>query len=152
MRFEFRLPPGGNNGVGLRFVKGQNAAYSGMESQILDNTADRYRNLQPYQMHGSIYGVVPALRGYLAPVGYWNREEISVEGDRVRVILNGKTLVDADIREASAGDTLDGKEHPGLLRKFGAFGFLGHGAPVAWRNLRIAIPADADRSGKASGE
>ncbi|MFH5803369.1 DUF1080 domain-containing protein [Alienimonas sp. DA493] len=141
VRFEFRLPEGGNNGVGLRFVKGQNAAYSGMESQILDNPAEMYRTIAPYQAHGSIYGVVPALRGYLAPVGHWNREEIALKGDRVTVTLNGKTLVDADIREASADGTVDGREHPGLLRESGAFGFLGHGAPVAWRNLRLSIPA-----------
>ncbi len=139
VRFEFRLPPGGNNGVGLRFVKGENAAYSGMESQILDNPAPMYRNIQPYQPHGSIYGVVPALRGYLAPTGHWNREEIMAKGDRVRVTLNGKVIVDADIREASKDGTIDGNAHPGLLRKTGAFGFLGHGAPVAWRNLRIAV-------------
>ena len=153
-RFEFRLPPGGNNGVGLRFVKGENAAYSGMESQILDNAAPRYANVQPWQAHGSIYGVAPALRGYLAPVGHWNREEIALDGDRVRVTLNGKTIVDVDVREAVADGAIDGKEHAGLLRPAGAFGFLGHGAPVAFRNLRIktadapaassAAPQDAD--------
>ncbi|QDT17750.1 3-keto-disaccharide hydrolase [Alienimonas californiensis] len=152
VRFEFRLPEGGNNGVGLRFVKGENAAYSGMESQILDNAADRYRTIAPYQAHGSIYGVIPALRGYLAPVGHWNREEISLKGDRVTVKLNGKTLVDADIREASAGGAVDGQKHPGLLRDSGAFGFLGHGAPVAWRNLRLSVsPAAADAAAKAEG-
>ncbi|MEM9703199.1 MAG: family 16 glycoside hydrolase, partial [Planctomycetota bacterium] len=144
VRFEFRLPPGGNNGVGLRFVKGENAAYQGMESQLLDNAAPVYDGIQPWQSHGSIYGVVPALRGYLAPAGHWNREEIRLDGDRVTVILNGKTIVDADIREASANGTIDGREHPGLLRKSGAFGFLGHGAPVAWRNLRLSVPDPAD--------
>ena len=146
VRFEFRLPPGGNNGVGLRCVPGKNAAYNGMESQLIDNTADQYRGIRPYQAHGSVYGVVPALRGYLAPTGHWNREEITVTGGRVRVELNGKTLLDADVREAAADGTADGREHPGLLRKAGAFGFLGHGAPVAWRNLRLAVLSDGDES------
>ncbi|NNJ24561.1 3-keto-disaccharide hydrolase [Alienimonas chondri] len=150
VRFEFRLPPGGNNGVGLRFAKGQNAAYSGMESQLLDNAAPMYRTIQPWQAHGSIYGVAPALRGYLAPAGHWNREEIVVRGDQVTVTLNGKTLVDVDIREASADGTIDGKEHPGLLRESGAFGFLGHGAPVAWRNLRMQVLTEGDESDAAA--
>ena len=45
---------------------------SGMELQILDNTADVYANLQPYQYHGSVYGVIPAKKGFLKPVGEWN--------------------------------------------------------------------------------
>ena len=137
VRFEFRLPPGGNNGVGLRAVRGENAAYSGMESQILDNAAPRYAGIKPWQAHGSIYGVVPALRGYLAPVGHWNAQEIRAVGDRVTVTLNGKTIVDADLREAIADGAPDGEPHAGLLRESGAAGFLGHGAPVAWRNVRL---------------
>ena len=138
LRFEFRLPPGGNNGVGLRTPRGTDAAYDGMESQILDNTAATYANLKPYQYHGAIYGVAPALRGYLAPVGHWNREEIVRDGDRVTVTLNGTTIVDVDLAEAApGGETADGRDHPGLFNARGAVGFLGHGAPVAWRNVRL---------------
>ena len=137
LRFEFRLPPGGNNGVGLRAKRGANAAYEGMESQILDNTAAGFAGIQPWQTHGSIYGVVPAVRGALAPVGHWNREEIRCEGDRVTVTLNGVVIVDADVRAAAADGTPDGRPHPGLLNDSGAVGFLGHGAPVAWRNVRV---------------
>ena len=151
LRFEFKLPPGGNNGVGLRCVRGQNAAYSGMESQILDNAADRYAGLQPWQAHGSIYGVVPALRGALEPTGHWNEEEIRCVGDRVTVILNGTTIVDADLREAAPdGETVDGKPHPGLFKGVGAVGFLGHGAPVAWRNLRLKSLPTGDGANAAN--
>ena len=31
----------------------------------------------------------------------------------------------------------DGKEHPGLFNKKGHIGFLGHGSPVKFRNIRI---------------
>ena len=143
LRFEFRLPPGGNNGVGLRAKRGADAAYFGMESQILDNTADRFAAIRPWQAHGSIYGVAPAVRGALAPVGHWNREEIRCEGDRVTVTLNGVVLVDADVRAAAADGTVDGRPHPGLLNDSGAVGFLGHGAPVAWRNVRVKVLSEA---------
>lgn len=136
-RFEFKLTPGANNGLGIRTPLEGDAAYVGMELQILDNTAPKYQNLKPYQYHGSIYGVVPAKRGYLRPVGEWNQEEVIVKGSRIKVILNGVTIVDADIKKAVASGTMDGKEHPGLKRSRGHIGFLGHGSRVEFRNIRI---------------
>ncbi len=137
LRFEFKLTPGANNGLGIRAPLSGDAAYSGMEIQILDNTAERYNNLKPYQFHGSIYGVVPAKRGYLKPVGEWNFEEVIAKGRRITVKLNGVIIVDADIDEASTPKTMDGKEHPGLKRDTGHIGFLGHGSHIEFRNIRI---------------
>ncbi|NIA12684.1 MAG: DUF1080 domain-containing protein [Nitrospiraceae bacterium] len=135
-RFEFKLTPGGNNGLAVRAPIG-GGAYDGMELQILDNTADQYKNLQPYQYHGSIYGIVPAKRGFQKPVGEWNVQEVTAKGRRIKVVLNGTTIVDADLDEASTPATMDGKEHKGLDRAKGHLGFLGHGSVVWFRNLRI---------------
>ena len=137
LRFEFKLTPGANNGLGIRAPLEGDAAYLGMELQVLDNTADKYKDLQPYQYHGSIYGVVPAKRGHLKPVGKWNEQEVIADGKRITVKMNGVTIVDADIGEASTPQTLDGKDHPGLKRKKGHIGFLGHGSRVEFRNIRI---------------
>jgi len=136
-RFEFQLTPGANNGLGIRAPLEGDAAYVGMELQILDSEADMYKNLQPYQYHGSIYGVVPARRGYLRPIGEWNEEVVVVKGTRVKVILNGETITDADIKEPSINGTIDHKEHPGLKRTTGHIGFLGHGDVVLFRNIRV---------------
>lgn len=136
-RFEFQLTPGANNGLGIRAPLGGDAAYGGMELQILDNTAAIYKDLHEYQYHGSVYGVIPAERGYLKPVGEWNEQEVIVKGSRVKVILNGHTILDGDIREASKNGTPDGKDHPGLQREKGHIGFLGHGSVVKFRNIRI---------------
>ena len=136
-RFEFQLTPGANNGLGIRAPLEGDAAYVGMELQILDSEADIYKNLQPYQYHGSIYGVVPARRGYLRPIGEWNEEVVVVKGTRVKVILNGETITDADIKEPSINGTMDHKEHPGLKRTTGHIGFLGHGDVVRFRNIRV---------------
>jgi hypothetical protein len=108
-----------------------------MELQILDNSADQYRDLRAYQFHGSIYGVVPAKRGFQRPVGEWNHQEVIARGRRIIVILNGETIVDADLDEASASGTMDGREHPGLGRTRGHIGFLGHGSRVEFRSLWI---------------
>jgi len=137
LRFEFKLTPGANNGLGIRAPLTGDAAYVGMELQILDNTADKYKNLKPWQYHGSIYGVVPAKRGYLKPVGEWNSQEVIAKGPQITVILNGQTIVDADIEKASASGTIDGTDHPGLKNPAGHIGFLGHGDEVELRNIRI---------------
>ncbi len=136
LRFEFRLTPGGNNGVAIRapFQSGS-LAYQGMEIQILDDTAEKYANLLPAQYHGSIYKVVAAKRGALNPVGEWNHEEIRVQGAYVKVILNDEVIVDADLTSVSDPKTL--KEHPGIKNKKGRIGFLGHNDFVEFRHIRI---------------
>ena len=136
-RFDFQLTPGANNGLGIRAPLEGDAAYVGMELQILDNTAPIYANLHEYQYHGSVYGVIPAKRGYLKPVGEWNSEEVIVKGSHVKVILNGATILDGDIKEASKNGTQDGKDHPGINREKGYIGFLGHGSKLKFRNIRI---------------
>jgi HEAT repeat protein len=136
-RFDFQLTPAGNSGIGIRAPLAGDAAYVGMEIQVLDDNADVYRNLQPYQYHGSVYGVIPAKRGYLKPLGEWNSEEIMIQGNKIRVTLNGTVIVDGDIAEASRNGTLDHKDHPGLKNSKGHIGFLSHDSQVKFRNLRI---------------
>ena len=136
-RFEFKLTPGANNGLGIRAPLQGNAAYQGMELQIMDNTSPIYANIQPFQYHGSVYGVIPAKRGYLKPVGEWNEEEVIVQGTRVKVILNGEVIVDGDIAGPRDNGTMDHLDHPGLKNDKGHIGFLGHGSEVHFRNIRI---------------
>lgn len=137
LRFEFKLTPGANNGLGIHAPLKGNAAYLGKELQILDNTAEKYADLKPYQYHGSVYGVIPAKRGYLKPVGTWNEQVVMVKGNKVKVILNGATIVDGDFKKASKNGTMDKRDHPGLNRTKGHIGFLGHGDVLYFRNIRI---------------
>jgi len=134
-RFDFKVPPNGNNGVGIRTPLEGNPAYAGMEIQILDDSGDQYKNLRPYQFHGSIYGVVPAKKGFQKPVGEWNSEEIMCKGSHVKVTLNGTVIVDADLDKIEK--PADGQEHPGLHNEKGYIGWLGHGSRVEFRNIRI---------------
>ncbi|SDM19378.1 HEAT repeat [Kriegella aquimaris] len=136
-RFEFKLTPGANNGLGIHAPLGGDAAYEGKELQILDNTADIYANLKPYQYHGSVYGIIPAKRGFLKPVGEWNTQEVVVKGDDVKVTLNGTVILEGNMKEAAKNGPADHKEHPGLQRNKGHIGFLGHGAELWFRNIRI---------------
>jgi hypothetical protein len=134
--FEFKLTPGGNNGVGIRAPLAGDIAYSGMEIQILDHGNEKYKGwLKPAQRHGSVYDVIPASGEALKPVGEWNVEEITANGPNIQVKLNGKVITDADLSTVSDPAIL--KKHPGLQRKSGRVGFLGHGSHVEFRNIQI---------------
>lgn len=138
LRFEFRLEEGSNNGVGIRAPLEGDAAYAGMEIQILEETAalkGKWGRLRPEQFHGSIYDVAAARRGALRPPGQWNTEEILADGRHVRVRVNGQTVLDVNLNEVRDPDVL--RRHPGLFREQGHIGFLGHGDPVQFRNIRI---------------
>lgn len=133
---EFKLPPGGNNGLAIRYPGQGDAAYSGMtELQVLDNEADMYKDLDRRQYHGSAYGMVPAHRGFLRPVGEWNYQRTIVRGATLQVELNGTRILDADLSKVT--DYLGGKPHPGKDRTRGYFGFAGHNDPVEFRHVEI---------------
>ncbi len=135
-RFEFRTEPGGNNGVGIRTPREGDAAYAGMEIQILDDAHEKYKGkIKSEQHHGSVYDVIPARTGFLKPAGEWNTEEIMADGSRIRVTLNGVIILDADLETVREVAVL--KKHPGLKRTSGHIGFLGHGSLVEFRNIRI---------------
>jgi Domain of Unknown Function (DUF1080) len=134
LRFEFKLPPGGNNGIAIRYPGLGDPAYVGLEVQVLDDTAAKHAALQPWQYHGSVYGLVAAHRGYQRPVGEWNFEQITVRGSQVTVELNGTVIVEAEL----AGlESKLGTKHVGQNRTEGHVGFAGHGDPVAFRGVRI---------------
>lgn len=171
LRFEYVMPPNGNNGLGIRMAPGRDAAYDGMcEVQLLDDGGSEYYDaaagkdrLQPYQYTGSIYGVVPARRdnvdrqiwgkdknfagggSYARKAGMWNFAEVKVAGSEIEVWLNGYRISRADVTQwRGDGDTVDGKRHPGLHNVAGPIGWLGHGYAVKWRNIRIReLAADA---------
>lgn len=136
VRLEFKLSPGGNNGLAIRYPGKGNPAYNGMtELQVLDTEHPRYKSIDPRQAHGSVYGVVAAQRGYLRPTGEWNFQEVTVQGSKIKVELNGTVILDADI--ATVTDYMGGSKHPGKDLKKGHFGFAGHNDPIEFRNIAI---------------
>lgn len=136
LRLEYKLTPGGNNGVAIRApLSAGSLAYVGMEIQMLDDDAPQYAKLEPGQYNGSIYKVVPAKRGALKPTGEWNEEEIVAQGRHLKITLNGKVVVDANLNDVVDPEIL--KMHPGILRERGHVGFLGHNDYVEMRNIRL---------------
>ncbi|MEO0477497.1 MAG: DUF1080 domain-containing protein [Planctomycetota bacterium] len=127
VRMEFKLPPAGNSGLALR---SPDAKGPDVEVQVLDNTHPRYAKLKPNQLHASLYGVTPAIDGYLRPVGEWNYQEVRVAGGHITVDLNGYRVLDVTLSSIAPN-------HRAAKLKEGHFGFLGHEDRVAFRDLRI---------------
>lgn len=135
-RLEFQLPPGGNNGLAIRYPGQGDSAYVGMcEIQILDDDDAQYAKLDPRQYCGSVYGIVAVQRGYLRPVGQWNFMEVTVRGPTIRVEFNGTRVLDADVSKVTS--YMANSPHPGKNRTAGHFGFCGHNDPVAFRKVQI---------------
>jgi len=138
LRFEFKLAEGANNGLAIRAPLVGDAAYAGMELQILDEhaaNAGKWGQLRPEQYHGSVYDLIPAQRGALRPNGEWNEQEVFAVGRNLKVVLNGRTILDANLNDITDPDKL--RRHPGIFRERGHIGFLGHGDAVEFRNIRI---------------
>lgn len=133
LKLDFRLPPGGNSGVFLRAPLKGNGAYEGLEIQVLDHFHEMYKDIKPWQFCGSVYDLVAAKQEGLKPAGEWNAYEITHDGDHVKVVLNGVTIVDANLEEHR--DKID--KHPGLGRKEGYIGLQAHGSKVEYRNVLI---------------
>jgi hypothetical protein len=139
LRFEFKLPLAGNNGIAIRTPLDGHSSSDGLEIQVIDsdgyNAAHPKEPLLPYQYHGSIYHCVGAKHGYLRPVGEWNFEEIEVNDQTIKVTLNGTKILDVDI------DKLDRSQidHPpkGLDRRKGHIGLAGHTDPVQFRTFKV---------------
>jgi hypothetical protein len=135
-RMEIKIPPGGNNGLAIRYPGKGDPAYSGMcELQVLDSDHAIYKNLDPRQHHGSAYGMVPAYRGHQRPAGQWNFQEVTIKGSKIKVELNGSVILDTDL--ANVKEFMANSPHPGKDLMTGYFGFAGHSDPVEFRNLRI---------------
>ena len=135
-RLEFKLPPGGNNGLAVRYPGSGDTAYVGMcELQVLDSEHPKYAKLDVRQYHGSAYGMVAAHRGYLRPTGQWNFQEVTVKGPKVKVELNGNVILDGDLSQVK--EFMANSPHPGKDRTRGYFGFAGHSDPVQFRNIQI---------------
>lgn len=125
--FEFKMDPGANSGIYLRNMG---------ELQMLENTAKQYANLDPRQYHASAYGLAPAKRGHLKPVGEWNYQEVVVRGQTIVVHLNGTRILDADL--STITETMKNKKYTANPNLKGPLVLGGHASGVYYRNMYVA--------------
>lgn len=141
LRLEYQVAEGANSGVYVRVPKNGNHHRSeekqppaGFELQILDDHAEKYKNLKPYQFSGSVYDIAGANPKVCKPVGEWNQLEVNCDKYHITVIHNGTVIVD-----------VTPEEHPKIkLRQLeGYLGLQNHGGGVAFRKMRVG-PAVKD--------
>lgn len=130
LRLQYRLKPGGNSGVYIRVPPSGNhhGQDAGIEVQILDDAADRYKNLKPYQYCGSLYAITPAEPRVGREAGQWNSLEINCRGRAYQVTHNGIVVVDARP-----------EQYPELTRRLvqGHLGLQNHKEEVWFRQIRV---------------
>jgi len=133
LRLEYKVEEGGNSGVFIRVPESGNhhGKDAGIEVQILDDSAEKYAKLKPYQYCGSLYGIAPSTEHVGHSPGQWNQLEINCAGDHYTITHNGMVIVDADE-----------KTFPAVTERLkkGFLGLQNHGGGVAFRNLRIGPP------------
>ena len=129
LRLEYKLKAGGNSGVYIRVPENGNhhGDGAGIEVQVLDDKAERYQTLKPYQYTGSLYAIAPATSTSAAKPAQWNSLEINCRGTKYHVIHNGTTII--------AADETTFPELKGRLTK-GFLGLQNHSEEVWFRNLR----------------
>lgn len=140
---EFKVEKESNSGVFLRSGDIKNVL-SALEIQVHDS-ADGSK----YGMVGAIYDAMPPSKSAVKPVGDWNRYTITCKGPLVSVVLNGETIIDANLDNwPEVGKNPDGtpNKFKKALKDFARSGPIGlqglHGkaqAPVYYRNLKIKV-------------
>jgi hypothetical protein len=142
LEFEFKLGERGNSGCGVRFPDHGDPAFDGMEIQMADF---RYNTeAKDSELTGGIYRAIAPRKQVYKPTE-WNKYQITLKGDRIKVILNDEVIQDLNLAEQNQEvKRHDGKSAPPVKdrpRK-GHIGFQElsrGGAHVLIRNARIKV-------------
>lgn len=140
LAWEWRVAPGGNNGVKY-FVTEERPRAPGHEYQMIDDTGYPGK-LTPVQYTAGFYDVLPASTDKaLKPAGEWNTSRIVVRGPRVEHWLNGQQVLTYELgsEAVKAGlATSKFKNEPGFGEKIDGYIMLTYHQDECWfRNIRI---------------
>ena len=142
LEFEFKLGERGNSGCALRAPLRGDPAFDGMELQMADV---RYNpQAKDSELTGGLYRAVAPTKQVYRPTE-WNRYEITLQGPRLKVVLNGETIQDLSLDDhAETVKRHDGSDAPPIKDRprRGHIGFqeLSRGGDhVQIRNARIKV-------------
>jgi hypothetical protein len=145
LMLEWRLDPAspraGNSGIFIRAIEGPDAIYYGApEVQVLDDTKHPDGKSE-LTSAGSNFGLHPAPRGVVKPVGEWNTVRLVVNGNHVEHWLNGRKIVEYELNSPE-WKALVARSKFNQWPEYGqaAEGYIGlqeHGSFVAFRNIKI---------------
>jgi hypothetical protein len=140
---DWKIAPTGNSGIFYRAIEGPDPIYySGPEMQVLDDNghADGKAELTSA---GSVYGLYPAPRGIVKPVGEWNTARILVNGNHVEHWLNGQRIAayelgSADWAQRVAASKFRQWPEYGKATE-GYIGLQEHGNWIGFRNIKLRV-------------
>ena len=99
LKYEWKLGERGNSGCGVRFPDYGDPAFDGLEIQMVD---PRYyppeQKVTPAELTSSLYLAVAGKPEFYKPAD-WNSYEITCKGSNVKIVLNGKQVLDVNIKE-----------------------------------------------------
>ncbi len=141
LTLEWRLEEGGNSGIFYRAAEGEEWIYhSAPEMQVLDD--ERHPDGQsPLTSAGANYGLDPAPRGVVRPVGEWNSVRIVVRGSHVEHWMNGRRVVSYELGSPEWAEKVANSKFsqwPAYGQATsGHIGLQDHGDPVWYRNMKV---------------
>ena len=142
LELEWKIGKGGNSGIFYRGTREYDHIYwSGPEYQLLDdaNTED---GKSPLTAAGSVYALYGGPPGVVLPFDHWNRTRLVVKGNHVEHWLNGRKIVDYELKgddwKRKVAASKFGKYPDYGLAATGLIGLQGdHPGALAIRNIRI---------------
>jgi len=130
---EFRIiTPSARSGINIRMPEGATGILPALKIQIRDDPTP-YPNSQTGGIYYSEKGWFKRQReDLLNPRGQWNRMDVFASGQRIRVLVNGKQAVDADL-----GTVKDKGPIPAALHPSGRIALCADIGEVWYRNIEI---------------
>jgi len=108
LEFEFKLGERGNSGCGVRFPAYGDPAFDGMEIQMADL---RYNpEAKDSELTGGIYRAIAPRKQVYKPT-QWNKYQITLKGDHLKVVLNDEVIQDLNLSQQNQ----EVKRHDGTL-------------------------------------
>jgi hypothetical protein len=139
--WEWRVAPGGNNGVKY-LVTEQRPSAPGHEYQLIDDTGHPDGKLGAKRQTASFYDVLPpAKEKVLKPAGEWNSSRILLQGNHVEHWLNGAKVLEYEL----GSETVKAAVANSKFKNAAGFGtkikghimLTDHGDEAWFRNLKI---------------
>ncbi len=138
---EYKVAGNSNSGIFLRSPEGEkNWLQGSIEIQVMTPPKSGQPNKHTT---GAVYDCLAPSVFAEKPAGEWNRMVITFRGNSLKVVLNDKPIIDADLNKwTEAGKNPDGSKNKFKtaykdMAKLGHLGLQDHGQPVWYRNIRI---------------
>jgi len=142
LSLDFKISKGCNSGIFVRTASltprpGKDVGYNGIEVAIDDTPGAGYHDT------AALYDLAKPSHNAMRPIGEWNHIEVTCDRQRIKVVLNGDRVTEADLSEF----TEPNKRPDGTAHKFdiaykdhpqrGHTGMKDHGSTRWFKNIKL---------------